>query len=205
MTESASGGEHTPDPRPAGATPVPPAPDRASRFTYANMIRSMLPLTVIILALVGFAALRQNDVDPVRPVESGPTIQLAARTAGHPLLVPTGLPDGWVTTSARTNAGGISPGDPVTLELGWYTPAEEYAAYVSSDNPRSDVVTGALDGAREESSEEIAGETWTRSVNQRNETVLTRVADDSTLVVTGSAPDSELETLAASLQPYTAT
>jgi hypothetical protein len=110
-----------------------------------------------------------------------------------------------VATSARTNAGQISSGDPVTLELGWYTPAEEYAAYVSSDNPRADAVASVLDGARADGTEQLGGQSWTRSINQRNETVLSREDGGTTLLVTGSAPDSELEALATSLEPYTAT
>src|SRR4051794_26070444 len=52
------------EPEGAGA----PATDRMARFTVVNMLRSLLPLVIIILVVVGWTAFRQNpDVDPVKP------------------------------------------------------------------------------------------------------------------------------------------
>ncbi len=107
--------------------PSTPANDRLAAFTPANMVRSLLPLTVLILVIVGVTSLRQNPEDPVREVETGPSIALAAERASYPLLVPQGLPEAWRPTSVRTDAVDGAAGDPVTLEMGWFTPAEEYA------------------------------------------------------------------------------
>ena len=129
-------------------------------------------------------------------------MQLAASRAGYPLLVPTGLPDGYTPTSAHTDAGAAGEGDPVTLWIGYVTPSEEYAGFVVSDDPRADQVTAVLADAEEQGTVQIDGETWTRSTTSRDETALSRAADGVTVVVSGSASEAELETVAGSVQPY---
>jgi len=186
------------------ATAVPAADSRAGKFTSANMVRSLLPLTVIMLVLVGVTALRQNPEDPVRVVDPGPSIALAAERAGYPLLVPQGLPAEWRTTSVRTDAVNGAPGDPVTLEIGWLTPAEEYAGFVISDGEDVDPLDDVLDDATDDGTAQIGGRTWDRRTTERGETALTRTEGEATLLVTGSASDTELETLAAAVAPYPA-
>ncbi len=110
--------------------------ERAAKFTAANMVRSLLPLTVIVLALVGLTALRQNDVDPVRTVETATGTQLAAARASYPLLVPQDLPDGWRATSITTDAGNATEtGDPVTLSIGTSPRTRSTRASSSATSP----------------------------------------------------------------------
>jgi hypothetical protein len=195
--------------QPAGATAsapteaaAPPAVDRMQRFTAANMIRSLVPLVLGCLLIVGFAALRQNPDDPVREVETANAERAVAQLASYPVLVPRGLSDDWRPTSVRTNAGSASTGDPVTLHIGWLTPAEEFAQYVVSDDPEAGALTDVLDDATEDGVEQVDGNTWQRLTTERGETALTRTEGTATLVVTGSASDDELQTLAGSLEPY---
>ena len=201
-----------PDPGPRGhhpdeqgpPVPSPPANSRAAAFTPANMIRSLLPLTVLILVIVGVTAVRQNPEDPVREVETGPSIALAAERAAYPMLVPQGLPEGWRPTSVRTDAVDGAAGDPVTLEIGWFTPAEEYAGYVISDGADVGPLDDVLDDSTDDGTTQAGGVTWERRTTERGETALTRTEGTATLLVTGSAPDEELETLAAAVRPYRA-
>jgi hypothetical protein len=191
----------------AGATSSPavsPADSRAAKFTPANMVRSLLPLTLIMLVIVGVTALRQNPEDPVREVDPGPSIALAAERAAYPLLAPQGLPSDWRPTSVRTSAAGSGAGDPVTLEIGWLTPAEEYAGFVISDGQDVDALDDVLDGATDDGTAQVGNVTWDRRTTERGETALTRTEGAATLLVTGSAPDEELETLAAAVAPYRA-
>jgi Protein of unknown function (DUF4245) len=188
-----------------GAPPpaVNPAIERANRLNAANMLRSMLPLVLICLVIVWWTTLRQSGDEGVRTVDPSSTVQLAAARAGYPLLVPTGLGEDYRVTSARTDAGNAGEGDPVTLQIGYLTPAEEYAGFVVSDDPRADAVAAVLDGARELGQADVDGETWTRSTTEGDETALSREADGVTVVVTGSASDEELEAVAAAVEPYT--
>src|ERR1700710_2937752 len=86
---------------PRAVVPPSAAADRAGRFNAANMVRSLLPLVVIVLLVVGWNAFRQDGVDPVRTVDPSNTVQLAASRATYPLVVPSGLPHSYRSTSAR--------------------------------------------------------------------------------------------------------
>jgi Protein of unknown function (DUF4245) len=185
------------------APPAPPAVDRMAKFTYRNMFWSMVPLVAICLLLVGWSAFKNDDVDPVKTVETTSAVRAAAEVAGYPVLAPQGLGDDWRSTSVRTNAGSVRPGGTVTLQIGWYTPHDEYAEYVSSDDPRADALTDVLRGATGQGSVQVAGTAWDRRTSERGETVLLRTDGPATLLITGSASDRELETLAGSLRPVT--
>jgi hypothetical protein len=189
--------------QPTGTAPTEaPAVDRMARFTAANMIRSLLPLVLGCLLVVGITAVRQNPEDPIREVDTTSAERAVSRLASYPLLVPRGLADEWRPTSVRTNAGTATAGDPLTLQIGWLTPAEEFAQYAISDDPEAAALTDVLTDATAEGSRQVDGETWEQLATERGETVLTRTAGTATLLVTGSASDDELTTLASSLEPY---
>ncbi|RBY95193.1 DUF4245 domain-containing protein [Blastococcus sp. TF02-8] len=184
-----------------GELPPPPASpaERANRLSAANMLRSLLPLVVICLLLVGWAAFRQNDVDPVREIDPTSTVRAAQDRADYPLLVPTGLDDGYRPTSARSQAG---EGDSLTLQIGYVTPSGRFAGFVVSDWPQAEPVTDVLRGATEEGTVDVGGEQWTRSTTEKGETVLSREADGVTVLVSGSAPERELEAVADAVRPF---
>ncbi|MGY1703701.1 DUF4245 domain-containing protein [Geodermatophilus sp. SYSU D00697] len=183
-------------------TPAPsPAIERANRLSAANMVRSLAPLVLICLLIVGWVAFRQSGEERVLQVDPSTTVQLAAERAAYPLVAPTDLPDGYRPTSARTDAGQADEGDPVTVEIGYLTPAEEYAGFVVSDDARAEPVTRVLDGAEEQGTVDVAGRSWTRSTTERGETALWREDAGVTVLVTGSADDAELEEVAAAVQP----
>jgi hypothetical protein len=186
------------------AVPASPAADRAARFNAANMVRSLLPLVVIILLIVGWYAFRDNGVDPVRTVEPSSTVQLAASRASYPLVAPAGLASGYRPTSARTDAGAAKQGDPVTLQIGYVTPSGKFAGFAESDDPRADALTSVLNGARQRGTVDVGGAAWTRSTTQRGETALSTSSGARTVVVSGSATEKELETVAGAVRPYSA-
>jgi hypothetical protein len=194
---------HTPPDGAAGegTPPVSPAMQRANRMSAANMVRSLLPLIVICLVIVGWTTFRQSGDVGVRTVDPSSTVQLAAARAGYPMLAPTGLAEAYRPTSARTDAGNAEEGDPVTLEIGYLTPSEEFAGFVVSDDRRAAPLAAVLDGAEEQGTVEVGGNSWTRSTTGDGETVLSREIDGVTVVVSGSAPDGELETVAAAVRP----
>ncbi len=205
MADTAPQGHQAPDPARAAVARTS-ADERAAKFTASNMVRSLLPLTVIVLALVGLVALRQNSADPVRTVDTSGGIQLASARAGYPLLVPQDLPEDWRATSIRTDAGAATEaGDPVTLAIGWVTPGEEFAGYVIGDDPRADDLDAVLSGAEEAGTVQIGGRGWVELTTAREETAYRLDAGAGVVaVVTGSASDDELRTLAAAVAPYAA-
>jgi len=190
-----------PEPEPAQN----PAVQRAARMNAANMVRSLLPLVLICLVIVWWTSFRQSaDVQPVRTVDPTSSIDLAAARASYPILVPQHLGKGYRPTSARTDAGGASQGDPVTLEIGYVTPSDEFAGFVVSDDRRADPVAAVLDGAEEKGSVDVDGRAWTRSTTQKGETVLSLEDGGVIVTVSGSASEKELETVAAAVAPYAA-
>jgi hypothetical protein len=212
------GQEHAPGPADPAADPAtdevsvgdeqPPrssAMVRAAKLNAANMARSLLPLVVICLLLVGWAALRQTPDDPVIEIDPTSSVRTAAERASYELLVPTDLPDGYRPTSARITPGAPQDGGPVTLEIGYLTPDEEFAGFVISDDAEADPVRRVLDAAEEQGSESIGGRTWTRSTlpgPDGEETALSLEQDGATVLVAGSATEEELEQVAESLRPY---
>jgi Protein of unknown function (DUF4245) len=186
-----------------GTAPAPsPASERARRLTAVNMAKSLLPLVVIVLVVVGWYRWQQDDVNPVRTVDPTATVRLAASHASYPVLVPTGLAKGYRPTSARTDATEAGRGAPVTLRIGYVTPSEQYAGFVESDDPQTDAVTGVLADASRKGTVEVDGAAWTRSTSARGETVLWRQSGALTILVTGSASERELEIVVGSLRPY---
>jgi hypothetical protein len=187
------------------ATPAPaadPAIERANRMNAANMLRSLLPLVVICLLVVGWTALRQSGDAGVREVDPSSTLQLAAARASYALVAPQGLPEDYRTTSARTDAGNAAEGDPVTLEIGYLTPEEEFAGFVVSDDPRADPVAAVLDGAEQDGTVDVDGRSWSRSTTERGETALSRDDGGVIVLVSGSASEDELEAVAAAVRPW---
>jgi hypothetical protein len=202
MTGVGPTSEHAPSPAEDPAPAVSPAIDRASRLSFANMLRSLLPLVVICLVIVAWTAFRQSGDVGVRTVDPSSTVHLAAARASYELPVPTGLDADYLPTSTRTDAGDAGDGDPVTLEIGYLTPSEEFAGFVVSDDRGADPVAAVLDGAEEQGTVDVDGERWNRSTTVDGETALSREADGVTVLVTGSAPDEELRTVAESVRPY---
>ena len=75
-----------------GGSPTPPPPrpavQRAGPDERANMVRSLLPLVLICLVIVGWTAFRQGPDEPVQTVDPSSTVQLAAARASYPMLAP---------------------------------------------------------------------------------------------------------------------
>jgi hypothetical protein len=175
---------------------------RAARMSAANMLRSLGPLVLICLAIVAYTNWRQGPEERVQTVDPASTVQLAAARAGYRVQAPAGLDRRYLPTSARTDAGKATPGTPVTLQIGYLTPAQKYAGFIESDDPGAQPVRDVLAGATPHGTVDIAGAAWTRSTTKRGETALSRTAGGVTLLVTGSASEQELETIAGALRPY---
>lgn len=186
---------------PTGTAPPSPAVERANRMSAANMIRSLLPLVVICLLIVGWQAFRVGSEETVPEVDPASTVRLAAERAGYQVLAPEGLPEEYRPTSARSDAGFAAEGDTVTLEIGYLTPSEEFAGFTVSDDPLAEPVRTVLDGSTDGTTVDIDGEAWTQVTTERGETALTREDGGAVVVVSGSASDDELREVAAAVRP----
>ena len=179
--------------------PAASAVERAHRLSAANMLRSLAPLVVICLLVVGWLAFLRDEPDaPVAAMDPGPSIGRAAEYAAYRLEAPADLPEGYRATDTDVRG---TPGDTVTLRVDYVTPSDEYAGFVTSDDPEAAEVDDVLDGAEASDTVRIGGREWTRSTTQRGETALSRADGGVTVLVTGSGSAEELETVAAAVRP----
>ena len=73
----------------------------------ANMLRSLLPLVVIVLVIAGWTALRQRGDEVVHEVDPSSTIQLAAARAATRSSLRRGCP-----RATASPVRGPTPGTP---------------------------------------------------------------------------------------------
>ena len=87
----------------------------------ANMVRSLLPLVLICLVIVGWTSFRQSaDVSRCARSTHRRRSQLAAARASYPMRRPAGAGRRATGRPARAPTPGNAPaGDPVTLEIGY--------------------------------------------------------------------------------------
>jgi len=175
------------------------SPSRLGRMTTANMLRSMLPLVVMVLALAYFCS--PQDVDPVAVVDPSNSIRYAASLSEVALLVPE-LGEDWRPTSVDVVAPRDGQPGPVSLTIGYVTPTEEFARYVASTDPAAELIDDLLLNADSVGETRIAGQSWEEFTTSRTEALYLLTDGILRVLVTGSASEEELQTLAESLAPY---
>lgn len=174
-------------------------PERLGKLTTANMLRSLLPLVVMVLALAYFCT--PQDVDPVTEIDPSSSISYAASLTEGELLVPD-LEENWRPTSVEVAGPADGQPGPATLTIGYVTPSQEFARYVVSTDPSSELVADLLTDAETAGGASLDGRPWEEFITSRGEQLYLRSDDDLRIVVTGSASQDELRTLAESLIPY---
>jgi len=172
---------------------------RLAKFTAANMLRSLLPLVVMVLALAYFCS-PQNQ-DPVTEIDPAHSISYAASLTQVTLPVPE-LPETWRPTSVDVVAPEDGPPGPVTLTIGYVTPTGEFARYIASTDPAAELTEELLRDADSVGRLTLSDESWEEFTTSRGELLYLRTDDDLRLLVTGSASAPELRSLAESLIPY---
>jgi hypothetical protein len=172
-------------------------PGRYQRST-SGMIGALLVTLLVILAFVTFRACSRTDLE-VKPERVDYLAQVGfAQRAGAELVYPASLPSGWSATNVD-----FAPGARPTLGISMLTGGEEYAALRQSPLSAPELLTTYVDP------DPTAGtpvtldsgivrrwDTWTDS---GGDTALVARWHGETLMVFGSAPQADLETLAASL------
>lgn len=170
------------------------------------MLRSLLPLVVVVLALAYFCT--PQTVDPVTEVDPTSSIRYAASLSEVSLLVPE-LGDQWRPTSVEANVPEDGETGPVTLTIGYVSPTDEFARFVVSSDPATPVIGDLLVDAESvgpvtfnAAADALDEAVWEELRTSRGERFYLGSVGDLRLVVTGSASEDELRTLAESLRPY---
>ena len=171
----------------------PPA-RRTTGRTLVGLLRALVPSLVVIVALVWW---QRGDARPVPTVDAGPEIAYAQRISPTPLPAPGTLPDGWRSTSARVDAPSGEGRSPVTLSIGYLTPADRFAQVVIADRPVGGVLQDAAPGA---TADGAGPGDFSRYRTGRGEPALVAERGPVTILVTGDAPVEDLTLLAQSIR-----
>ena len=176
--------------------------DRQVKKSFADMVRSLALMAVIVAALLFIGArylIMPGAADRFPAADYSGVVQAFPRDAGGAVLAPTGLPKSWRANAARLT----HPAPSVTqLPIGWATPGSRFAGLDEANGDQSAFLTSVL-GARGASvlgSTTIAGVVWQQRVSSLGEPALTRQVGKVTAVITGNVTDGELRLLAASLR-----
>ncbi len=171
--------------------------------TVGDMLRTLAVFGVVLGIVVVVRSASRQTGSEVRRVDDELRAQVAvARAAGLAVLAPEGLPTAWAPTSARFSTSDASVGGHPLLHAGFVTPGGAFAALEESDadvGPALDPVDGS--GPRPAGSVDVAGMTWDVRRSAEGVTTLARRTPQGLVVgVSGGAPQTELETLVASLR-----
>jgi hypothetical protein len=175
-----------------------PRARRAPGRSFTGLLRALLPVLAVLLFVVWW---QRVDPTPVASVDPGPDIAYAQRISPVPLPGPWELPAGWRATTSRVDApAGEGGGGPVTLTVGYLTPADRYAEVVVGDQVPVVLLRDRVAGAARRGSTPIGAASWDRYESTRGEPVLVRRIGAATVLVTGDASDTDLATLAGAVR-----
>jgi hypothetical protein len=167
---------------------------RRSNQTAFNLVIATAASLLIVLFLI---------VVVVRPTPPGPEpvdYRSIAGESGEGVIAPA-LPDGWSANDARLETeGGVR-----TWTIGFITPTTQYIGFEQGLDANETWLAAAVDGARPTGTTSIGGLEWT-VYDRRDEGdtgnyafALSAELGDDLLVLHGTAPDAEFETLAAAV------
>jgi hypothetical protein len=172
-------------------------PERPRRPSLiADPLRTTAVLLVIIAVLAGAQQLLSDaPTTPVRPIEYAPAAEAARTVAPFEVLAPKQLPEGWRATSVR-----YAPGEEATWHLGVVTDQDKYVGVEQAVG----TVEGLIDSFAAESQPDgsviVAGDTW-QVLREGDETTLVRDDGGSATLVTGDAPQADVELMVELLEP----
>ena len=183
-----------------GGYPMPRPTGRSTgqlRKTVKDMILSMAVVLALVFVIVLLAWRPTPEV--VNVIDPAPAISQAAAQADFPLVVPGGLSDDWRPTSARWEPSPESGSDPV-LHIGYVTPTDQYGQVSLSRAATERYLGEQTSGGRPIDTREVAGDVWQRwEADDRRSLVL--IDGGVTTIVSGTGEWSEIEGLAATLEP----
>jgi uncharacterized protein YjeT (DUF2065 family) len=167
------------------------------------MLRSFGLMVVVVGVTLLFvpSLLHPSSKDRFPPFDYSDILEGFHQVSGVAPLTPTGLPSTWratagTLTGARTDEH---------LHIGFAAPGQSYAGLDEAVGASASVIRSVLGpaGATGNGSVQVDGARWQRRTSSRGELALVHRDGRLTLVVTGSASQPSLESLAASLRTDT--
>lgn len=172
--------------------------------TTRDMVWSLVPLAVIILAFAGLAGMCAfSPGAPETDRASAPTVDAPAELSRVAREVPFDVraprvPDGW-----RANSFGLRAVTDTTraVRVGWLLPAGGYLRLSQSDATEQELAAMETDTKRPTpvGAVQVDGVTWVHYPSVRDEPAWVADVSGVRLLVTGSAGETELRALASAV------
>lgn len=166
--------------------------------TFGGLVASMIVLVAAVLAFVGIREVfrDQPHITP-EPVDYLETVG-AAQQAGIPVVYPESLPEGWMATEVR-----LTPGDRMVWGLPMLTDDEKFVGIQQEDADLTTLLdtyvdTDARQGANVSIDSAVA-QTWSSWTDEGGDHAFAAEVGETTLLVYGSAPVSDLKELVSRL------
>jgi hypothetical protein len=168
--------------------------------TSRDMIYTIIPLVLIVLALAGLS--KACSFSPGGPSAGAPpsvdvtaALSAGARTANFPLRLPA-LPAGWVSNSGnRHTVAGAQGG--VVEDTGWISPKGSYLRLAQSSAGEDALMSDEVGSMRKASGTTSAGgRDWVVYSQQDAEAVWVANLGDVRILITGGGGAEEFQTLA---------
>lgn len=185
--------EPSADPQPTG-TPARPVATRGAGGTAKNMVWTLLPLVALVVVVTLVFAPRGHH--PLPTVDPQADIGFARHQAKEPVPVARGLGAGWRVTSSS-----VLDRAPLTLRIGYQTPSGGFARYADSVGTLPALLAANLSDPHRTGVVRIGDRSWTSYGGASGQGGLATRIGTISVVVSGTAPTTELRALAASLAP----
>jgi hypothetical protein len=174
--------------------------NRRGNQTAFNLVIALVASLGIVLFLV--LVVVRPDISGDRSVDYAAEAAAAQPGVGTELVVPTVPADWWANRAEVTTAAadGVA-----TWEIGFITGTEQYIGLTQGIDANPSWMAAQVENQRPSGEESIGGISW--SVYDRRDDAdagnlaysLVTIIGDSTIVLSGTAPDDEFATLAASV------
>jgi hypothetical protein len=174
---------------------------RRGRETAFDMIRSFGLMIIVVGVTLLFvpSLLHPSAKDKFPAFDASDLVAGFHDVTGRAALVPAPLPAGFTPTSGSLTG----PAATERMHIGYAAPGQSFAGLDEGVGPTSGLVATVLGaaGTTVRGTVPVAGVAWQRRTSTRGEVALVHRSGGITAVVTGSASESMLVALAASLHP----
>jgi uncharacterized protein DUF4245 len=187
------------------AAPAPPAPEGPSRYdrSFGGLLAAMIVTVLFVAAYVGFRAITRDQPDVQQKVDYLSCVAYL-QEADVTVVYPAQLPPGWTATSIH-----FERGTPPKWRVGMLTGDDEFVGVVEEKADvdgllHDNVDASPIPGADASPVNTLGAATWQTWSDSGGDHAFSTVLDTGplagqTLLVYGSAPVADLETVLAAL------
>ncbi len=162
-----------------------------------GVLAVVLVAVLFAMGLLRFGNATGDAATPTADVTGG--LQRARADLDLPFVIPTALPSNWQPNSFQA-VGPVSGNTNALVRAGWLTGSGAFVTLVQSTQAPAELVgTEIGQGLSSRGTAQGGGTQWSVFPGVRQEVAWVRTQDKLTLMITGSASDSDFQVLAAAV------